>query len=177
MKTPAILHVLFVLALLGTAATPAQTPPPDPEQVAAEVTAALQQVEGVPWRQITVAFHASTIVLNGEVASPKESRLAEAAAADAAQGLRVSNNLAVVAPEAGALAQEQAQAVNGVKEALLRDPRTANLGVAVSFSDERVIGLHGLVPSVESRRVAAEVARQAAGHLPVDNRLAVPGER
>lgn len=184
MRTPAILHVLFALALLGAlpgtigAAEPATAPPPpDPELVAAQVTSALHKAQGVPGRQIIVSTHADTIVLNGEVASTIELQRAGKVAADAAQGLRISNNLVVVPLEGGGLLRERQRLVRGVEDALKNDTRTANLGVAVSFSTERVIGLHGLVPSQESRSAAMEVAQKAAGDSPVDNRLVVPGDR
>jgi hypothetical protein len=46
--------------------------------------------------------------------------------------------------------------------------------VTVSMDEQRVIGLHGLVPSQSSRWDAELVARGAAGRLAVRNHLQIP---
>jgi hypothetical protein len=65
------------------------------------------------------------------------------------------------------------QLVQSVEDALRKDIRTAKLGVAVKLDEERLIGLHGSVPSIESRTTVIEVAAKVAGAARVKSHLVV----
>lgn len=155
----------------------AEVPRPDPDEAAGRVKQALQQAEGVRARDISVTVHGDTLVLTGLVDSQAQAGLAASTAQAAAQGSRISNQLEVRPPEERIEEQKQAKLVRDIEAALRADPRTANLGVAVSMDEAGVIGLHGLVPSRDSRTQAERVATQAAGMRRVRNHLSVPGEQ
>jgi osmotically-inducible protein OsmY len=163
-------------------ARPALTPAaePDPEASAEKVRQALRETSGVPAAEISVGTHAGTILLTGEADSEAERVAANAAAQKAAAGTRVSNNievrpLAERSPQAQQIAEQKSQVVQDVEAALLADTRTANLGVAVTSEDGKVVVLQGLVPTRESRTAAQTLASQVKGVSRVDNRLQLPG--
>lgn len=152
------------------------TPPQDAKTAAKQVEKALDQTPGVSAKDVTVSTHAETVVISGEVRSEAEAARAEKAAEQAAGGARISNQIDVQPGADQALLEHNARLVREVESALRRDPRTANLGVAVSIDERRVIGLHGLVPSRDSRAAAEDVASRVAGVDQVSSRITVPGE-
>lgn len=159
-----------------TPVTAPTTPPQDAKTAAKQVEKALDQTPGVSAKDVTVSTHAETVVISGEVRSEAEAARAEKAAEQAAGGARISNQIDVQPGADQALLEHNARLVREVESALRRDPRTANLGVAVSIDERRVIGLHGLVPSRDSRAAAEDVASRVAGVDQVSSRITVPGE-
>lgn len=162
-------------------AAAAAVKPPDPEAAAAKVSAALQSTPGVPAKRISVTTHAATVVLSGEVNSEAERVAAQAAAETAAGSARVSSNIQVRPLEDRPLqdqlaAQQATQLVREVEAALQADTRTANLGIAVTTPDSKVIVLQGLVAGREQRAAAQAVAAGVKGVARVDNRLLLPGD-
>lgn len=151
---------------------------PDPQASAARVTSALQGTPGVSPGDITVSTHAGTVVLTGKVNSEAERATATAVAEKAAEGARVSTNIEVRPMEERPVKDQRAVQLAGSVEAALRaDKRTANLGVAVSSADGKVVVLHGLVPTRESRSTLLEVASKVDGVSWVDNRVLLPDEQ
>jgi len=153
----------------------------DLETVAARVKSALQHADGVPARGLSVATHASTIVLTGEVDTEAQRVAALSAAEKAAGGVRISNNLEVRAaadrsPAEKLAAQQSTQVVRDVESALKGDSRVSNLGITVSSADGRTVVLQGLVPSRDTRTAVQNVVSKVAGVSRVDNRLLVPGD-
>jgi osmotically-inducible protein OsmY len=146
--------------------------PRDPVLAAAQVKSALRDAAGVP-RSVVVSTHADTIVLTGQVDSQLQAARALEVAGQAAAGVRVSSQIEV---RAAAPEPQLTSRVREVEQALRADPRTAGLGVSVSIDDAQVIGLHGLVASAESRRVAEQVASRVPGVKRVHSHLVVPGE-
>jgi osmotically-inducible protein OsmY len=69
-----------------------------------------------------------------------------------------------------------AQLVRSVEAALRNDTRTAQLGLQVRLDEQNLIGLHGSVPSIESRTAAIDVAAKVAGAARVRNHLVVRGK-
>lgn len=154
---------------------------PDPEATAAKISEALKSTPGVPAKDISVTTHAATVVLSGEVNSEAERVAAQAAAEKAAGSTRISSNIQVRAPEDRPLkdqlaAQQSVQIVHDVEAALQADTRTANLGIAVTTPDAKVVVLQGLVPGREQRAAAQTVAASVKGVVRVDNRLLLPGD-
>lgn len=177
----AAISLLLATGLAGAAQEPAAAAPAakadmDPEVAAEQVTRALQASPGVPAAEVVVSTHADTVVLTGEVGSEVEAARAVSAAEKASGGLRVSSQIEVRPDERQAAEEQSVQLVRSVEQALRQDSRTANLGVGVSIDDAHVIGLHGLVPSRETRTLAEDVAGRVAGAKRIRSHLVVPGE-
>jgi osmotically-inducible protein OsmY len=66
-----------------------------------------------------------------------------------------------------------AQLVQSVHAALRKDAQTAGLGVEVKLDEAKLIGLHGTVPSIESRSAAIAVATKVAGATRIKSYLVV----
>jgi len=146
----------------------------DPRIVLEDVRLALRGSKEVPSDAITAVVHADTIVLTGEVSTESQAARALALAEQNSQGVRIASHLTVTGSRPQPV---QVPELVGVVEAALRaDSRTRNLGVVVSIDARNVIGLHGLVPSKESRAAAEEVARGVEGVQGVSSRLVVAGE-
>lgn len=158
-------------------APPATAARRDPNESAVRVKQALQQAQGLRAGDISVTVHGDTVILGGKVDSQAQSAAAETTARAAVEGVRVLNQLEVQAPAETAADRKEAQLVRDVEAALKADARTANLGVAVSIDEGGVIGLHGLVPSQDSRATAERVAAQVAGIKRLKNHLAIPGDQ
>lgn len=142
-----------------------------------DIQRALHHAADVPADTVSVTVHADTVVLSGEVESQLQAARVMALAQQQAGGVRVSSHVEVRPTVASSEVSNAAAAkVREVESALRQDRRTASLGVAVSIDDEQVIGLHGLVPSRESRAAAEQVAAGVDGVKRVDSRLVVPGE-
>ncbi len=174
-----IAAVLPVIAaeLLATDPPAAVTPQPEPDiKVAAlKVEQALKNAAGLPAQGITVTTHASTILLNGKVATEADGARAESVAQTAAGKVRVSSQIEVAEPAASPAEQAAVSLVRNVEEALKRDMATANLGVTVSIDDQQTIGLYGLVPSREARSAVERVASRVQGVRKIESRLVIPG--
>lgn len=178
----AILAGVGVASAAERPATPADAPPQaaaaqvDPQVAAGDVSRALRATPGVPAAGVVVSTHADTVVLTGEVGSEVEAARAVSVAEQAAGGLRVSSQISIRPGEQQTAEEQAAQLVRSIEQALREDPRTANLGVAVSVDAAQVIGLHGLVPTRESRTVAEDLASRVAGATRVRSHLVIPGE-
>jgi len=165
-----------------TAEPPATDPPaavapqpePDVKAVALKVEQALKATAGLP-SDITVTTHASTILLNGKVATEAEGARAESVAQGVAGKVRVTNQIEITSAAASPADQAALSLVKNVEDALKRDMATANLGVTVSIDDHQTIGLHGLVPSREARIAVERVTSRVQGVRKIDSRLVVPG--
>lgn len=170
-------HTFLALALLGSLSAGtlvAQEATEDVEAAEARVNAALAAHPGAG-TEVRVARHASSLVLSGEVGNEVARAEAEKVAGEAAGEVRITSHLKV---------REDARAAGGtptpveltrqIEQALRANPRTANLDVTVSVDEQRVIGLHGFVPSQSSRWDAELVARGTAGRLAVRNHLRIP---
>jgi hypothetical protein len=68
---------------------------------------------------------------------------------------------------------EAAQLVRRIETALRNDTRTARLGIDVRAEESNLIGLHGSVPSVESRTAVIDLAAKVAGAARIRNHLVV----
>jgi osmotically-inducible protein OsmY len=68
---------------------------------------------------------------------------------------------------------DNTQLVQSVEAALRNDPRTAALGVGVKLDENRLVGLHGVVPSLRSRTTVIDVATKVAGAARVKSYLEV----
>lgn len=148
---------------------------PDPAVAAGRVRQVLGETAGAKAAEVVVSTHSGTIVLTGELASEVEVARVVSLAEQAAGGLRVSSQI-TLRPTADDAQRQSAKLVREVEMALRQDGRTANLGVSVSIDERQMIGLHGLVPSAESRRAAEDVAARVAGVQRVRSQLVVPGE-
>lgn len=155
-------------------ASPAQKA--DPGVAKEHITRALRDSAEVAADAISVNVHADTVVLSGEVDTQAQAARALSLAQQHGDGVRVSSHIEV-RPEAPTPARTAASTlVQDVEHALKQDQRTANLGVSVTVDDAQVIGLHGLVPSRESRAAAEEIAARVNGVQRINSRLVVPGE-
>jgi osmotically-inducible protein OsmY len=168
-------HTFLAIALVGSltaGALAAQDTTEEVEAAEARVNAALAASDVA---DVRVARHASSLVLSGEVENEVARAEAEKIAGEAAKDVRVTSHIKV-REDAGAAGGTPApvDVTRQIEEALRTDPRTASLGVTVSMDEQRVIGLHGLVPSQSSRWDAELVARGAAGRLAVRNHLQIP---
>jgi hypothetical protein len=94
----------------------------------------------------------------------------EAQAKDQAQQEAVANESPP--PPAGPI-PDSAQLVRRVEAALRSDARTAKLGIVVKLEEQNLIGLHGSVPSIESRTAVLDLATKVAGAARVRNHLVV----
>jgi osmotically-inducible protein OsmY len=146
----------------------------DPQVVVQDVRLALRGSNEVPSGAVTAVVHAGTIVLTGEVASEAQAARAVSVAEQKSRGVRVASHLTIAASRP--VPTQAPQLVRDVEAALRADPRTSNLGVVVSIDAGEVIGLHGLVPSRDSRAVAEQVAAGVRGVQRVSSRLVVAGE-
>jgi osmotically-inducible protein OsmY len=146
----------------------------DPRVALEDVRLALRGSKELPAGAVTAVVHADTIVLTGEVSTESQAARALAVAEQNSQGVRVASHLNITGsrPEPA----QVPELVRVVEAALRADSRTRNLGVVVSIDAEDVIGLHGLVPSKESRAAAEQVARGVEGVQRVSSRLVVAGE-
>jgi osmotically-inducible protein OsmY len=79
-------------------------------------------------------------------------------------------------PVAGPVS-DAAQLVRSVESALRNDTRTAQLGIQVRVDEQDQIGLHGSVPTTESRNAVIDVAAKVAGAARVKNHLVVGGKK
>jgi osmotically-inducible protein OsmY len=154
--------------------TVARQPEPDTRTTALKVEQALKAAAGMP-ATITVTTHASTILLNGKVATEAEGARAESVAQAAAGRVRVSSQLEIAGVADTPADRAAVSLVKDVEAALQRDAATANLGVTVSIDDQQTIGLHGLVPSREDRSAVESVAARVQGVRRIDSRLVIPG--
>ncbi len=148
----------------------------DPETAVRDIQRALRASDEVPADAISVVVHAQTVVLSGEVDSELEAARALSLAQSHSGDVRVSSHVEVRSPPAAQAAAVTSPLVREVERALKADRRTADLGISVSIDDQQVIGLHGLVPTRESRAAAEEVAARVDGVQSVSSRLVVPGE-
>lgn len=155
----------------------AQAAAKDPQTAVRDIQAALKSEQGLHADGISVAVHAETVVISGEVANQAEVAQAMKVAQEQAGGVRVSSHLEVRRELEPAPSSAGNQLAGEVQKALQRDGRTANLGVTVGIDEKQVISLHGLVPSRESRQAAEEVAGKVGGVTRVDNRLMVPDDK
>ena len=57
------------------------------------------------------------------------------------------------------------------------DTRTATLGITVKLDEQNLIGLHGSVPSIESRAAVTDVAAKVAGAARVRSHLVIAGKK
>jgi osmotically-inducible protein OsmY len=146
----------------------------NPAKAAVRVSEALKQQESEASRDISVGTHAGTIVVTGEVGSEAAAAKARATAEQAAEGTRVTTHIEVK-EGAPPVAQTQAALLAGrVEDALKKDGRTSHLGVTVIVDDQQRIGLHGLVPTRESRTLAESVASKVTGPGRIRNHLVIP---
>ncbi len=76
-------------------------------------------------------------------------------------------------PPAQSVAPETQRLVRSVEAALGKDKRTSLLGIQVRADSDGLIGLHGTVPSLQSRTAAESVASLAASPRQVHNYLVV----
>ena len=151
-------------------------PKADPAIAKEHITRALRDSGEVAADAISVNVHADTVVLSGEVDTEAQAARALSLAHQHGDGVRVSSHIEV-RPQAPTPARTAASTlVQDVEQALKQDQRTANLGVSVTVDDKQVIGLHGLVPSRESRAAAEEIAARVTGVQRINSRLVVPGE-
>jgi osmotically-inducible protein OsmY len=72
---------------------------------------------------------------------------------------------------------ENAELVRRVEAALRNDARTAKLGVEVRVEESNLIGLHGSVPSIDSRTAVMDLAAKVAGAARLKNHLVVSGKK
>jgi osmotically-inducible protein OsmY len=147
----------------------------NPAKAAARVSEALKREQAEASQDISVTTHAGTMVVSGEVGSEVAAAKARSTAEKAAEGSRVSTNIGVKEAAPSAVQVEAARLARNVEDALKNDKRTASLGVTVSVDEEQRIGLHGLVPTRESRALAESVASKAAGPKHIRNHLVIPG--
>lgn len=143
----------------------------DPDLAASAVRRAIAGMREPSAKNVSVATHASTVVLTGTASSDAEASRIVSTAETAAGGVRVLSQLEVEPSTDAAEPAASTQLVRDVESALRRDPRTASLDVSVSIDAQQTIGLHGLVPSRESREAAQAVAQQTRGVNRIDNRL------
>jgi osmotically-inducible protein OsmY len=158
-------------AMLVTIPALAQTP--DPKIAAEKVKEALRESD-VPTSDIVVSTHAETVLVTGKADSKADAARALSTAEAAAGDVRVAGGIEV--REAPAGSQQATDRMRTIEAALKQDDQTAQLGILLSVDANQVIGLHGLVPSPQSRAAAEKVAKRAAGTQPVRNYLKVPGE-
>lgn len=148
----------------------------DPRTAVQDIQRALRMADDVPADAVSVAVHAETVVLSGEVGSAVQAARALSLAQQHAGDVKVSSHVEVKAPAGVPAPTATPVLVREVERALKADHRTANLGVAVSIDADQVIGLHGLVPTRESRAAAEEIAARVDGVQGVSSRLMVAGE-
>lgn len=146
-------------------------PEKDPAAAAAAVTRALRESREINASKISVATHASVVLLSGSVADEAAAARAKSIAEKAADGLEVSSSIEVATPSATKAGSVSAQVVSDVQAALRRDTRTSKLQVAVSIDEDQTIELSGLVPSAADRTAAQNVAAQVKGVKRVQNGL------
>jgi len=150
-------------------------PQADPEIAAVAVKRAIAGMREASAKDVSVATHASTVVLTGTAGSDAEAARIVSTAEAAAGEVRVLSKIEIKPSTDAAAPAASVQLVRDVESALKRDPRTANLDVSVSIDAQQTIALHGLVPSRESRAAAQAVAQQTRGVNRIDNRLVTSG--
>jgi len=159
-------------AATGTGTANVQSVPDrDPETAAAAVTKALRESRELNASKISVATHASIVVLSGSVTDEAQAARANSIAERAADGVRVSSNIQVDQPVATLAPSSSAQVVRDVETALRQDARTAKLQVTVGIDDQQTVQLGGLVPSAADRAAAEAVAARVKGVRRVENGL------
>lgn len=170
---PVVAHAADATPSNSQAAAPAAAGrTPDVGEAAAKVQQALRE-SGFPAQDIVVSTHAETVLLTGHADSKADAARAVSAAEAAAGGTRVANQIEVREP---ASRQGATARLPAIEAALKQDSQTAELGILLSVDGNQVIGLHGLVPSAQSRAAAEQVARRAAETHRVRNYLVLPGE-
>ena len=185
MKTIAIGLVVAGMGALFSSGTLAQEQAPSPQQTGApplsspDPAVAVKAVKAALANErlsseISVASHASTVVLTGKVASDAEAARVQSVAEKAAGGIRVTSRLEVPETSSPDAVPASVQLVRDVEAALRSDPRTADLGVSVSIDEQQTIGLHGLVPSTAASSTALSVASKTRGVKKVVNHLQTP---
>jgi osmotically-inducible protein OsmY len=148
----------------------------NPAKAAARVSEALKQEQGKDAQDISVGTHADAVVVTGEAGSEAAAAKAKSTAEKAAGDTRVTTHIEVKEGAPPAAQVEAGQLARRVEAALKSDQRTANLGVTVLIDDQQRVGLHGLVPTRESRAVAESVAGKVAGAGRIRNHLELPGK-
>jgi osmotically-inducible protein OsmY len=147
----------------------------NPAKAAARVSEALKQGEGKDTQGISVGTHADAVVVTGEAGSEAAAARAKSTAEKAAGGTRVTTHIEVKEGAPPAAQVEAEQMARRVEGALKSDPRTASLGITVLVDDQQRVGLHGLVPTRESRALAESVAGKVTGAGRIRNQLELPG--
>ncbi len=150
----------------------------NPAVAVQDIQIALRDAPDVQSTGVSVAVHAETVVLSGDVASQEEAAQVLSLAQKHAGGVRISSHVEVrpESPQVRSTDVAASRLVRAVEQALRNDGRTANLGVAVSIDEKQVISLHGLVPSRETRAAAEEIAARVDGVQQVSSHLVVPAE-
>jgi osmotically-inducible protein OsmY len=148
----------------------------NPAKAAARVSEALKQEAGKDTQDISVGTHADAVVVTGEASSDAAAAKAKSTAEKAAAGTRVTTHIEVKEGAPPAAQVEAGQLARRVEAALKSDQRTASLGITVLVDDQQRVGLHGLVPTRESRTLAESVAGKAAGAGRIRNHLELPGK-
>lgn len=123
--------------------------------------------------KVSVATHASTVLLTGTVRDESELLRVRTAAEKAAAGARVTAQVEVDGAQRQ-VAQQDSQLARDVEAALKRDRTTASLSVLVTVDDQRRVVLLGPVPTAAARADAQRVAAQVPGVTRIENRLVVP---
>jgi osmotically-inducible protein OsmY len=150
----------------------------NPAAAVQDIQMALRDAPDLHATAVSVAVHAETVVLSGDVASAEQAAQVLSLAQKHAGGVRISSHVEVrpESPQVGTADVAASNMVREVEQALRNDRRTASLGVAVSIDDKQVVTLHGLVPSRESRAAAEEIAARVDGVQRVSSHLVVPGD-
>ena len=146
-------------------------PEKDPAVAAAAITQALRESREIDASKISVATHASVVLLSGSVPDEAAAARAKSIAEKAADGMQISSSIEVEKPSGTTAGSASAQVVRDVQEALHRDSRTSKLQVTVGIDGDRTIELSGLVPSAADRTAAQTVAAQVKGVKRVQNGL------
>ncbi len=147
---------------------------PDPAAGVRAVEQALRNSRDPATDKVTVASHASTIILTGKVDSQEEADRIQTTATTAAAGMRVSSQIEVNEAKDEATQQASSALIRDVESALRRDSATASLRVLIALDDDQGIVLSGPVPSRQAQVAAERVAKRVPGVRHVDNRLTVP---
>jgi hypothetical protein len=72
---------------------------------------------------------------------------------------------------------DSGQLVRSIDTALRNDVRTAKLGITVKLDEQNLIGLHGSVPSPESRAEVIALAAKVAGAARLKDDLVITGKK
>jgi osmotically-inducible protein OsmY len=146
-------------------------PEKDPKAAAAAVTKALRESREINASKISVATHASVVLLSGSVADEAAAARAKSIAEQASDGVEISSSIEVEKPSVTTAGSASAQVVRDVQAALRQDARTSKLQVTVGIDENQTVELSGLVPSAADRTAAQTVAGQVKGVKRVQNGL------